>query len=307
MEEVNNKNIKFGQTTNDEKNQNNQGVYYDKLKPLRTYQGDVSNAIHKTKASVVSIAVAEENRRSRNLPEIESDSGIKNKFFIYGGVSLFVLGIIIVSIFYFLSSQNGVKQVVQNNALLNYDSEIKVSVGGISRDTLIQDFLAQEKSFNLPANSVLYFDTIYTIGTTTSASDVQTVLQTLAPQIPADLLRNLSTDYMFGVYSFDKNQPFIVLTVDDYGAGFSGMLKWESTMVSELGSIFNIASNGSPIGGYAFSDESLNNKNLRIVQNSSRQTVLLYSFINNSTIIITSNENTFNALLNKYLTGKMVK
>ena len=33
--------------------------YGGKLKPLRTYQGDVYNAIHKTKASVITIAVAE--------------------------------------------------------------------------------------------------------------------------------------------------------------------------------------------------------------------------------------------------------
>lgn len=280
--------------------------YYDKLKPLRTYQGDVDNLIHKTKASVITIAVAEQNRKAKIEPEPERESNpeTKNKFFIFVGTFLFVLGIIVVGVFYFLSTQNKIVQVSQSSAVLNYDKEADISVAGMTHGTLVQKILDEQKNFSLPANSILYINTTDSVLPT----DTQTILPILAPQIPLSLLRNLSQSYMIGVYSFDKNQPFIILTVDDYGQGFSGMLKWEGTMVSDLGQIFGIAPLASSnLDSYTFSDESLNNKDLRIIQNSSRQTVLLYSFIDKNTIIITSNENTFSALLNKYLIGKMVK
>jgi hypothetical protein len=276
------------------------------LKPLRTYQGDASNAIGKTKASIITIAVAEQNRKAKIEPEPERESNpeIKNKIFIFVGTFLFVLGIIVVGVIYFISIQNKTVQVSQNGTILNYDKEINVSIANTTHVAFLQSILDQEKNLNLPANSVLYLNTTSGVG----SADSQTVLQILAPKIPLSLLRNLSQDYMIGIYSFDKNQPFIILTVDDYGQGFSGMLKWEDTMVSDLGQIFGITPlAGSDSTGYIFTDESLNNKDLRIVQNSSRQTILLYSFIDKNTILITSNENTFSGLLNKYLIGKMVK
>lgn len=280
--------------------------YYDKLKPLRTYQGDVDNAIHKTKASVITIAVAEQNRKAKIEPEPDRKSNpeIKNKFFIFAGTFLFVLGIIVVGVFYFLSTQNKTVQVSVSSAVLNYDKEVDISVVGMTHSALVQKILDEQKNFSLPANSILYINTTDNVLPT----DTQTILPVLAPQIPLSLLRNLSVNYMIGIYSFDKNRPFIILTVDDYGQGFSGMLKWEGTIVSDLGQIFGIAPlTSSNLDSYTFTDESLSNKDLRIIQNSSRQTVLLYSFIDKNTILITSNENTFSALLNKYLIGKMVK
>jgi hypothetical protein len=285
--------------------------YYDRLKPLRTYQGDVSDAIGKTKASVVSIAVAEQKRKikieptKREVSEVSHEG--RNSFFIFAGTIFFALGIAVIGVFYYFSLQNKVMQIAQDKTILNYDQEVQIPIAGITHGALVQKILDQEKSFNLPANSVLYLNTIYSIGTSTSPSDPQTALQILAPHIPAELLRNLSQNYMMGIYSFDQNRPFIILTVDDYGAGFSGMLEWEGTMVSDLGSIFNIAMTSSPSGGYVFTDESLSNNDLRIVQNSDRQTVLLYSLINKNTVIITGNESTFSALLNKYLVGQTVK
>jgi hypothetical protein len=278
---------------------------YGGLKPLRTYQGDVSEVMGKTKASVVSIAVAEQKRKTRiePPPKIETDVGTKNKFYISAGITLFLLGILVVGVFWYIGTQNKTVQVAESSTILNYDKEIDIVTAGLSRAALVSKISDAENNFNSPVNSVLYINT----GEKNAPDNVQTVLVTLAPQIPPELLRNLSDSYMFGVYSFDKNQPFVILTVDDFGIGWSGMLKWEKTMISDLGGIFGIASSSAPATGFAFSDEGLNNKDLRVVHNSGRQTVLLYSFLDKNTVLITTNENTFNALLNKYLTGKMVK
>ena len=291
-----------------EKSEKSPSKPYDgKLKPLRTYQGDVSDAIGKNKVSAVSIAVAEQKRKSRLglLDDIKPET--KNRFYVIAGTIFFLLGILAVGIFYYLNSQNKTTATSQDVALLNYSQEIKIPVDNITRGQLIQGILAQKKSFSLPINSILFLNTVNVdVGTNaTTPASPQNILPILAPQIPPELLRHLSPDYMFGIYSFDKNQPFIILTVDDYGGGFSGMLRWESSMISDIGLIFDMATTSAPQGGYAFSDESLSNKDLRVVQDSSRKTVLLYSFVDKNTVIITVNETTFKALLSKYLISKM--
>jgi hypothetical protein len=275
------------------------------LKPLRTYQGDVSEVMGKTKASVVSIAVAEQKRKTRiePSPKIETDVGMKNKFYISAGIVLFALGILVVGVFWYIGTQNKTAQVAESGTILNYDKEVDIAIASSTRAALVSKISDAENNFNSPANSILYINT----GEKNAPDDVQTVLVTLAPQIPPELLRNLSANYMFGVYSFDKNQPFVILTVDDFGQGFSGMLKWEGTMIADLGGIFGITASSSPAGGFAFTDESVSNKDLRIVRDTSRKTILLYSFLDKNTVLITTNENTFNALLNKYLTDKTVK
>ena len=71
-------------------------------------------------------------------------------------------------------------------------------------------------------------------------------------------------------------------------------------MVTDLAPIFGIRSTSTP---YTFTDEELRNKDLRIVTDEIGKTILLYSFIDKNTILITSHEAIFNALLGKYLTG----
>ncbi len=293
------KNVTDNNTATDDKKQDRFG----RLKPLRTYQGDVSDVIGKTKTSVVSIAVAEQNRKTqnslKNKPEEETDHTTRNKFFALAGVVLFVLGVVVVGVFYYFSLQNEITQTNQNRTILNYDKEVKIPIVGSARNDLIQKITEEKENFNLPVGSILYIDTM----DASTTAKIQKVLQILTPQIPPPLLRDLSSSYMFGVYSSNKNQPFIILTIDDYGIGFSEMLKWENTMMKDIGPIFGLVSDTQT--NYSFQDESVNNKDLRVIKNNNRQTILLYSFVDKNTIIVTTNENIFNVLLNRYLVNKM--
>ena len=106
---------------------------------------------------------------------------------------------------------------------------------------------------------------------------------------------------MLGIYSFDTNEPFIILTTNDFPASFSGMLKWENNMVLDLGKLFSISENTAT---KTFLDQALQNKDLRILKNTSEKTILLYSFIDKNTLVITTNQNILTAIVGKYLIGK---
>ena len=77
-------------------------------------------------------------------------------------------------------------------------------------------------------------------------------------------------------------------------------------MVSDVGTLFAVPQSVSS-GEKIFEDEALKNKDLRVVKDSNRKTVLLYTFLDKNTILITSNESIFSAILGKFITSKISK
>jgi hypothetical protein len=84
------------------------------------------------------------------------------------------------------------------------------------------------------------------------------------------------------------------------------MLKWEKDMPSDLEKIFEIPKDNSTTTK-VFIDEAIRNKDLRVLKDINNKTVLVYSFIDKNTLVITKNENLFNAILAKYLTSQNVR
>ncbi|MFA7216515.1 MAG: hypothetical protein WC095_00835 [Candidatus Paceibacterota bacterium] len=273
-----------------------------KLKALRTYQGDMQELISETNASVATIAIAEQKRKvEKNFKEEVQKYEVKNKFLVVLGITLFILGIITIGTVYFFQSR-GTEVVSETDKTIVAFSEKKPIITN-TRQSVVSEIGTQIKDWDMPANSVLFLDFTDSMENIIP-SNVEKTIPLIGPTIPPNLLRSLKNDYMVGIYSFDKNVPFIILKSNDFGISFSGMLKWEETILKDLDFMFNLEGDTSE---YTFQDESFKNKDLRIVKNKERQTVFLYSFLDRETILITSNEDAFNALLGKYVNSKMVR
>ena len=95
------------------------------IKSLRTYQGDVEEAIGKNKESSTSIFIAEQKRKLEN-PEkvvVVKDHPIRNKIYIYFGSIFFILGIcIVISVYYIRATEKTVVEQ-QIKALLSFSKE----------------------------------------------------------------------------------------------------------------------------------------------------------------------------------------
>lgn len=285
------------------------GSQNSSLKSLRTFQGDVEEAVHNGKNSIVSIAVAEQKRK---IEERETNRGseidtqyeasrlgeFRNKSFAIIGIILFVLGFVIIGGVYALKYFNSKTAVVAQSTLVSFTTEaILPSIK--SQDELVNFLQTQKTSYKAQSNSVLYMHILNT--------DSQTALGFLSPNIPQTLLRALDTQYMFGIYANSTNEPFILLTTSDYANAFNGMLKWEETMPADLGKLFSIPVNTSTTTAHVFTDEATSNKDLRILSNANGKTILLYTFLDKHTILITSTEEVFNAMLGKFVTNKLVR
>ncbi|HEY0220906.1 MAG TPA: hypothetical protein VGC58_01655 [Candidatus Paceibacterota bacterium] len=267
------------------------------IRALRTFAGDVENALSKNKSSTATIMIAEQKRREER-PELAPpriSTQTKNTTFFILGSMLLLLGIITVGTVYYIRSTEKVVIDQKNKSIISWTKEKEIPLLGLNQTQLYSKILAEKESFALPANSILYLNITDEVKIPAS---VDKILTLIGPKAPAELVRSLDNKYMIGIYSFDTNEPFIILKVSDYANSYPAMLKWEKDMVRDLSGVFLIPAN---LFGVGMVDEEYKNKDLRVLRDIENKSVLLYSFIDKNTIVITANENILSAILGKYI------
>lgn len=274
------------------------------IKSLRTYQGDVEEAIANNKYTSTTILVAEQKRRveePQKVVEVKY-SGTRNRVFIYFGGLFFILGVAIVTSVYYIKSSDDVVIERQVKTFLSPTKEIKIALASSTEDNIISTIVRERENFKLPINSVLYVNTV----NENVPVDTSKILSVLAPSAPSSLVRSFDNKYMLGIYSYDTNEVFLILSVDDYASSYSGMLKWEKDMPKDLAKIFSVDQDFLT-RTYSFSDLSIKNKDLRIIRDDAGKTIMLYSFIDKETLLITKNEKIFGAILARINISKQAK
>ncbi len=272
------------------------------IKSLRTYQGDVEEAMQKNRTSSADVFVAEQKRKiAAPREEVPRQSFWRNKTMAIIAILFLLVGVVSIAGVYYLKQNERVTVTKQSKTIIGFSSEKPVIADNLNKNQLETQIVKEVDAFRMPPNSILYLNLENSNGETTLVGNV---FQNLFPNSPSQLIRALDSKYMFGVYSFDTNELFIILTVNDYANAYSGMLKWEPEMVSDFSSLFKIKS-GDTDG--IFADESLKNKDLRILVDVNKKTILSYSFLDRNTIVITTNENILTSVLGKYLISKEVR
>ena len=117
------------------------------------------------------------------------------------------------------------------------------------------------------------------------------------------MLRALSDIFMFGFHEANGNQPYLILKTTDFKQSFSGMLAWEPYMRQDLSPLFLTGTATTSVEG--FRDRIIRNKDTRLLLAPDGSIALLYSLIDQETILITSNEQTFAEILNRLSTSQI--
>ncbi len=276
------------------------------IKSLRTYQGDIQEAMAGAKTSISSIVVAEQQRKERilSMPQEKVHADRRNGVFSFLGVLLVLVGVGAVGyVYYTKPKEDVVVQPQKTKAMIAYTEEKPILVT-LGSDDFIGKITATIATAKLSAGSIIF---INTINGDNEAEKIGGILLRAAPQIPPSLLRAVSEPYMFGVYSSAvSSSPFLLVSNTDFAATYAGMLKWEETMSDDLGKIFGISGR---LGTTTkkFIDEELKNKDMRLLKDTLGQTALLYSFLDKNTLLITTNEKAFEGVLSKYLISKTIR
>lgn len=268
------------------------------LPRIRTYAADMSEEIRKRGETLATIISAERTKMGRGpigdetqtKTEQTAQEKTKNVLLSVGAVVLVFIGIVAIVFTFLLTRPKAelperVSLIPVNYAeLVNLGAEDR-TVRGLSelrQDTDLRlgemkEFILTKDGAPLPAESVLSL-----LGA------------------PSVLARNANS-VMVGIHAFDRNQPFILISVSAYDRAFEGMLSWEENIGETLGAFFapnRGARSTAPTvpPPLVFKDRVYQNIDMR---ESGAEWKILYAFPRRDLLLITTNESTVREVITR--------
>lgn len=295
------------------------------IAPLQTYQSDVESVITQKNISAVDIVAAESVRSGKGkglfaLPKGAIDfAQIKKAATFISAGALFTVAI---GLLYFVflrptPQAPGLAAAIPPFISIDDTQALIVSREQFTRSTLMDNLenLKEKTAVSLGLMSRIYV----AISTTTAVNELppavtsQALLKALAPNISDEFLRAIDpTQYLLGVHVFDGSQAFLILKVESYEQGFSGMLAWERTVSQELSPFFTRtprprlpgeepqpSTPAVTLSPTPFQDKIVENHDARVIVNDQGDILLLWAFLDRDTLVITTNEATLREIISR--------
>ncbi len=291
----------------------------DEVQPLETYQSDIQKYIHDKNVSSITVAAAEQDRRFKAGESIEVaplspewhssvwlqiGAGIAGVLLIGGAIGIFGYA--------FLSSQSLPASGTPVAPFIAVDGSADVALHpGDTRRTIMTSFVDAKNKVRLSLGLVGQLRPVLASSTGNIPLKAQTFMTVFTPSIPSQLLRILQPQFLLGVHSYTVNQPFLMFTVDSYQGGYAGMLAWEKTMRLDLLPLFAAivpphsqlltASSTAVVTviDNTFVDSVLENHDTRVIRNNYGDILLLWTFIDRTTILITTDAETVHEVISR--------
>lgn len=267
------------------------------LKQIRTYQGDVADALEKQHESLVSIQRVESLRKDSSRSNNQSNTTEKKKELFYLLLGSFIFLILsAVGAWYayneFVRKTTAPPISIPLNRFIYADSVVNLNTTNIPRDNFIKTL--SENVLNTPDGKLTHIELKKTTGIEETLLTSEDFLTQLGTQAPGNLVRALDPLFMFGAYG---KSAFIIIRLTSFENAFAGMLGWEKNLNRDLGPVFATAelARSLPLES-VFTDLIDRNKDIRVLMFND-QIILLYSFLDNNTLIITDNIGTLRTLI----------
>jgi len=284
------------------------------IKNIRTYEGDVADAISHKNISKAGIAISEGKKNTgseimSNVAPSTPSHALRNILFTLLSLVLLAGGVYAAYYLYVSSPLADVTSTPQTTAvtkvasLVPFDAQATINIDNLT-STAIESHIEAEIAKPQSNNTIKDIALVQTGGATVSrvqASRLATILGLNAPDI---FTRSLADDWMLGVYADNNGQKnvFVVSTNNFFQNAFAGMLQWESTMPNDLKHYLLYASAASSSTATLrgqFTDRIIKNKDVREFVTADGQTLFLYSFVGSDRLILTGSEATLSEIFNR--------
>lgn len=277
------------------------------LRTIRTLKGDVEAGIAAGKTTVVSMAAAETERRSLEAAQFQNKATEPLRKAKIVGFFLLALGAIVTLAgfyYYFFgrSFQQAEAPILPPDYIYSEQHRL-LNVSSADSDVLVSELSRARQETSGQLGSIAAIIPIKNENGVSRAILGNEFLTRLDPQAPEEVTRTLQQPFLFGIHIFDGNQPFLIFKPDTYETSFAGMLSWERSLPFRLGRALRPAADwtnaSSTLASISWADAIINNKDVRILRSKEGRTLLLYSFVDRSTLVITTNEQTFGEIVRR--------
>ena len=291
------------------------------LSTIHTYNSDVGESVVENKTSLSQITLAETERR--NTEALSEDLDATDKSNTFRNIILIALSMILLGggaglAYYYgyyknhhevvIIKQDEEKRFIATEAIRDIVMDMQ------NRDTALASLLNEAQSTKVDFLGIeqlrVFNDQSQTILTTS-----QDFFNTIAKNAPESLSRVLDSKFFYGVYNSGQISPILIFNSRDYETSYAGMIAWEKNMVRDIQGIF-LKNEDRVVGTslvtrtgvrYAFQDALIQNKDARVIRNSVGQTILLYSIVDSSTIVITTSETTLKEVVARLVKNRIVR
>lgn len=295
--------------------------------PLQTYKGDIEGLIQSSNASTVSIAAAEATRRAQ--APLTPQAAVapfdwmgllkRTGFIIVGLIFLSAAGVALYVVYDRFNATVAIPESTPAPFIpVDGTTDFALGASSLQRTPLMNELESARQnnplSLGLIGRLIAYKTIEGEEGDTYSPLTLEELLPTLAPNVPAELMRTLTGTFLLGVHTYDGSQAFLLLEVDSYEGAFAGMLAWERAMRGDLLPLFNreprprlpeeeIAT--SSVGTVpqliqtGFSDKILENRDARVILSTSGDILLLWAPLTQNLFVVTTNEYTLREIISR--------
>lgn len=278
------------------------------LKQIRTFQGDVAEALRKQQESLVSIQ-QREHLKQGPVPSLTNSSTeiVKQKkrvFLLFlGSVMLLVIGVVGIWYAYkeFVKKTSIPIAETLANQFLSPNSERVIELNTTSRETFISNLT--EVLAEVPQGELRHVVLEQKVtGTDNALLSTNNFLNRLESRAPGSLVRAFDPLFMLGAFG---QSTFLIIKLSSFENAFAGMLLWEKSLSQDLGPLFATAPllrNLLPES--TFSDITDRNKDIRMLSYEGKG-VLFYTFFDNKILIITDGLETLRTLIDRLTREKL--
>lgn len=226
------------------------------IRPLRTYEDDVKNAVQKDNISTAKILMAEQQRRQVEQTQIE-ESSPTSKTNIPKIILTFVfiiLGIAAAGGGYYYYTLNQIKipeqiTVLTSNNFIDVDHIQSINKTGKTNREVVGEIrnIITSSGSEIKEDSIKQIKIVKTVTTIDNGRELSSeveisteeFLNILEAREPDALTRSLDKKFLLGVHKNKEGiEPFIIFKTNDYEISYAKMLEWEYILISDIKDIF---------------------------------------------------------------------
>src|SRR3989344_3490847 len=208
------------------------------LKQIRTFQGDVAEALGKQHESLFSIQQSEQLKRASGGSVFEAEEvNQRREFILLMAGSFLLIGLGLVGAWYgykeFLRKTAPPVIVIPENRFIGIQSEMTFNVASSTRNKFFSDIVTN--SAEIKSNELMQFVLRHGEGSSAALMNTAEFLRLIQIQAPSSLVRAFDPLFMLGTLGESR---FLLIKLSSFENAFAGMLSWEKTLVTDLGPLF---------------------------------------------------------------------
>lgn len=283
--------------------ENEKERFESSLRQIRTFQGDVAEALKRQQESLVSIQRREQIKVGPRVSPEEEAINKKRHQFVYlllGSAILFVLGGAGAWFGYQEFMNRTVSPIISGpaNRFFSPSSSVDLELSNFTREMVLSS--VDQARTTIPAGAVEHLVLKKVDANETSLVTTEEFLKLFGSQAPGALVRAFDPLFMLGAIGTSSTttvaSTFVVIKLTSFENAYDGMLEWEPKMAQDLGPILGTHQALTAATSTLFTDLTDRNKDLRVLSTNGMP-VMLYSFFDSNMLIITDRIDTMHTVI----------